>query len=70
MSRELPNLDWLRVFSATAATETFALAALRLSVTPGAVSQRIKALEAFLGVSLFQRYPQGAKLTEAGKRYA
>ncbi len=70
MSRDLPNLDWLRVFSATAATESFALAALRLGVTPGAVSQRIKALEAFLGVSLFQRYPQGVKLTEAGKRYA
>ncbi|MGV3481941.1 MAG: LysR substrate-binding domain-containing protein [Sphingobium sp.] len=70
MSRDLPNLDWLRVFSATAATESFALAALRLGVTPGAVSQRIKALEAFLGVALFQRYPQGVKLTEAGKRYA
>lgn len=70
MSRELPNLDWLRVFSATAATESFALAALELGVTPGAVSQRIKALEAFLGLNLFQRYPQGVKLTEAGKRYA
>jgi LysR family transcriptional regulator, glycine cleavage system transcriptional activator len=70
MSRELPNLDWLRVFSATAATESFALAALKLGVTPGAVSQRIKALEAFLGISLFQRYPQGVRLTEAGKRYA
>ncbi|MBV5324918.1 MAG: hypothetical protein J0626_06425, partial [Rhodospirillaceae bacterium] len=32
--------------------------------------ERIKALEAFLGVALFQRYPQGVKLTEAGKRYA
>lgn len=70
MSRETPNLDWLRVFAETAATESFALAAARLSVTPGAVSQRIKALEAFLRVDLFQRYPQGVKLTEAGKRYA
>ena len=70
MQRELPNLDWLRVFAATATTESFALAALELRVTPGAVSQRIKALEAFLGVNLFQRYAQGVKLTEAGKRYA
>jgi len=70
MPRELPNLDWLRVFAATAATESFALAAVQLNVTPGAVSQRIKALEAFLGVSLFQRYAQGVRLTEAGKRYA
>lgn len=70
MSRELPNLDWLRVFSATASTESFALASMELGVTAGAVSQRIKALEGFLGVSLFQRYPQGVRLTEAGKRYA
>ncbi|MDO9364582.1 MAG: LysR substrate-binding domain-containing protein [Sphingopyxis sp.] len=70
MPRELPNLDWLRVFASTAATESFALAALELSVTPGAVSQRIKALEAFLDVELFQRYAQGVRLTEAGKRYA
>lgn len=70
MLRETPNLDWLRVFAETAATESFALAAMRLGVTPGAVSQRIKALESFLRVNLFQRYPQGVKLTEAGKRYA
>ena len=70
MPRELPNLDWLRVFAATAATESFALAANELAVTPGAVSQRIKSLEAFLGVDLFQRYPQGVRLTEVGKRYA
>ncbi|MBW8295439.1 LysR substrate-binding domain-containing protein [Sphingopyxis sp.] len=70
MARELPNLDWLRVFAATAATESFALAASELSVTPGAVSQRIKALEAYLGVELFQRYPQGVRLTEVGRSYA
>lgn len=70
MLREAPNLDWLRVFAETAATESFALAATRLGVTPGAVSQRIKALESFLGVNLFQRHPQGVKLTDAGKRYA
>ncbi len=70
MLREAPNLDWLRVFAETAATESFALAANRLGVTPGAVSQRIKALESFLRVNLFQRHPQGVKLTDAGKRYA
>ncbi|MBK6413443.1 LysR substrate-binding domain-containing protein [Sphingopyxis sp.] len=70
MPRELPNLDWLRVFAATAATESFALAAGELNVTPGAVSQRIKALEAYLGVELFQRYPQGVRLTDVGRRYA
>lgn len=70
MPRELPNLDWLRVFASAAATESFSLAAAELHVTPGAVSQRIKALEAYLGVELFQRYAQGVRLTEAGQRYA
>lgn len=70
MPRELPNLDWLRVFASAAATESFSLAALELHVTAGAVSQRIKALEAYLGVELFQRYAQGVRLTEAGQRYA
>jgi LysR family glycine cleavage system transcriptional activator len=70
MPRDLPNLDWLRVFAATAATESFVTAASKLSVTPGAVSQRIKALEAYLGVELFQRYPQGVRLTELGRSYA
>ena len=69
MARGLPNLDWLRVFATAAETESFALAASRLGVTPGAVSQRIKALEAFLGVSLFQRHPQGVRLTDTGWRY-
>ena len=70
MPRQLPSLDWLRVFATTAASESFTLAATELSVTPGAVSQRIKALEAFLGVELFQRYPQGVRLTDVGRRYA
>ena len=70
MRRDLPNLDWLRVFAASAATESFALAAQQLGVTPGAISQRIKALEAFLGVALFERHAQGVRLTEVGKRYS
>jgi LysR family transcriptional regulator, glycine cleavage system transcriptional activator len=70
MQRELPNLDWLRVFAVTAETESFALAAQQLGVTPGAVSQRIKSLEGFLGVTLFQRHAQGVRLTEAGRLYA
>jgi LysR family glycine cleavage system transcriptional activator len=68
--RDLPNLDWLRVFAAAARAESFALAATELHVTPGAVSQRIKALEAVLGVALFRRHAQGVRLTEAGRLYA
>ena len=70
MRRELPNLDWLRVFAATATTQSFVLAADLLLVTPGAVSQRIKSLESFLGIELFRRHAKGVELTEAGRRYA
>lgn len=70
MPRALPNLDWLQVFAAAAEEESFALAAARLGVTPGAVSQRIKSLEASIGVALFQRHTQGVTLTDAGRRYA
>jgi len=38
-------------------------------VTQSAVSQRVKGLEATLGVSLFQRLPQELRLTEAGQTY-
>lgn len=69
MPRDLPSLDWLRVFAAAAAAESFAVAGAKLGVTAGAVSQRIKSLEAYLGVSLFQRHAQGIRLTEAGRRY-
>jgi LysR family transcriptional regulator, glycine cleavage system transcriptional activator len=70
MRSDLPNLDWLRVFAATAATESFVLAADQLGVTPGAVSQRIKSLETFLGFPLFQRHAQRVRLTDAGRRYS
>lgn len=70
MQRELPNLDWLRVFAACADAGSFVGAADLLGVTPGAVSQRIKALEVFLDVPLFDRFAQGVQLTEAGRRYA
>lgn len=70
MPRALPNLDWLRVFASAATNESFALAASELAVTPGAISQRVKALEAFLDVELFTRHAQGVRLTEAGRRYA
>jgi len=44
-------------------------AAAELNVTPGAVSQLLKALEARLGVALFRRVNRGILLTEAGRDY-
>ena len=55
MARHLPPLNALRVFEAAARHRSFARAAEELHVTPAAISQQIKLLEAYLGVSLFKR---------------
>lgn len=55
MSRRLPPLNALRAFEAAARHASFARAAEELHVTPAAVSQQIKQLEAYLGVRLFRR---------------
>jgi DNA-binding transcriptional LysR family regulator len=44
------------------------LAAEQLSVTHGAISRQIKALEQELGISLFVKDGRGLKLTDAGSR--
>ncbi|CAJ3848733.1 DNA-binding transcriptional activator GcvA [Burkholderia pseudomallei] len=48
----LPMLNALRVFEAAARHESFSRAADELSVTHGAVSHQMRALEAELGVPL------------------
>src|SRR5262249_8322477 len=49
--------------------ESIARAAEELSVTQGAVSQQVKALEATLGIKLFNRERQRLSMTEAGREY-
>ncbi len=67
MTRRIPSLNWLRVFEAAARTGSFARAAERLAMSPPAVSQQIRALEAHLGRALFDRAPAGVVLTDAGR---
>ena len=67
MTRRLPPLGALRAFEAAARHESFAKAADELAVTPAAVSQQIRQLEADLGVTLFRRLPRGLVLTRAGR---
>lgn len=67
MADDLPNLNALRVFEAAARLLSFKEAAGYLYVTPGAVSQQIKALEEELGIKLFIRSKRGLNLTEAGR---
>jgi LysR family glycine cleavage system transcriptional activator len=69
MARRLPPLNALRAFEAAARHLSFLKAAEELHVTPGAVSQQIKALEDLLGVTLFRRLPRGVLLSDAGQRY-
>lgn len=63
----LPPLNALRAFEAAARLGGFKAAADALHVTPAAVSQQVKSLEAHLDVRLFERLPRGLRLTEAGR---
>jgi LysR family transcriptional regulator, glycine cleavage system transcriptional activator len=67
--RRLPPLNALKAFEAAARHESFTRAAEELFVTQGAVSHQVKALEAELGVKLFNRERQRLVITEAGGQY-
>ncbi|SDH18211.1 LysR substrate-binding domain-containing protein [Propionivibrio dicarboxylicus] len=66
MAYRLPPLSTLRTFEAAARHLSFKKAADELAVTPSAVSQQIKKLEAWLGADLFLRLPEGIALSEQG----
>jgi len=69
MPRQLPPLNALRAFEAAARSESFTRAAKELCVTQGAVSHQVKALEATLGIKLFNRERQRLVITDAGREY-
>ncbi|MGC7839860.1 LysR family transcriptional regulator [Pseudomonas wayambapalatensis] len=68
MPQDLPPLNALRAFEATARLNSVSQAAEQLHVTHGAVSRQIKVLEEHLGVALFVKDGRGVKLTDAGAR--
>jgi len=61
------ELVWLEDFNALAQSGDFSRAAQMRHVTQPAFSRRIKALETWVGVDLFERTTQGATLTDAGR---
>ena len=67
--KDLPPLQWLRVFESSARHLSFTQAAQELNITQSAVSQQIKLLENFVGTSLFVRGPRSLQLTPTGKNY-
>lgn len=69
MPRRLPPLNALKAFEAAARSESFTRAAQELNVTQGAVSHQVKALEATLEITLFNRERQRLVMTEAGRDY-
>lgn len=62
-------LEGVEVFLAVARHRNFRRAAADLGVTPSAVSQAVRALEARLGAALFVRTTRSVGLTEAGQRF-
>lgn len=63
----LPSLNALRAFEAMARTGSATRAAAELNVTHSAVSRQVKALEAQLGLRLFEGPRHALTLTEAGR---
>ncbi len=61
------NLTWLEDFQALAASGNFSRAAEQRHMTQPAFSRRIRALEEWLGVALFDRSGHPVALTEAGQ---
>ena len=69
MRQQIPPLPGLHAFEAAARLGSFAAAAAELHLSPAAVSQRIRSLEGYLGVALFERLPRGVRLTDMGRAY-
>ena len=62
-------LDGVEAFLSVAQHRSFRKAAAELGVTPSAISQAVRALEARIGAALFIRTTRSVGLTEAGTRF-
>src|SRR2546430_9853550 len=62
-------LDGVEAFLSVAQHRSFRKAAAELGVTPSAISQAVRTLEARVGATLFIRTTRSVGLTEAGERF-
>ena len=62
-------LDGVEAFLSVAQHRSFRRAAAELGVTPSAISQAVRALEARVGAALFIRTTRSVGLTEPGERF-
>lgn len=69
LRRKAPPLEFIEAFVAAARTGSFRAAADKLALSPSAFSRRIRNLEEFLRVPLFDRSQATARLTSAGQQY-
>ena len=65
--QKLPSLSSLRAFTAVAEHLSYSAAGRALNVTPAAIMQQIRALEAHVGQSLVKRSGRGVALSRDGK---
>ena len=68
--RLFPSTSMLIAFDAAARNESFTAASRELSLTPGAVSRQVSALENQLDAKLFKRVRKTIQLTDTGRQYA
>ena len=68
LSRDLPSLNALRAFEATARLGSVGRAAEELHVTHGAISRQLRVLEEALDQPLFVRLGRGITLTATGEQ--
>src|SRR3984885_3200663 len=62
-------LDGVEAFLSVARHRSFRKASAELGVTPSAISQAVRTLEARIGAALFIRTTRSVGLTEAGERF-
>ena len=63
------ELRHLRYVERLGATGSFSRAAMQLGIAQSTLSQQIAAIERELGLTLFERHPRGATVTEAGEEF-
>ena len=64
-----PPLEVFRFFDVAGQHQSFAKAAREFGVTPGAVAHRVRTLEQYLGVELFERQSHGLALSARGEAF-
>lgn len=70
LRRLTPSMSLLLAFESAARHQSYTRAAAELALTQSAVSRQVQALEAFLGITLFQREGRNVVLTDVGRLYA